>query len=430
VSADSRSTASLRRTLITAIKSKAQSTLVPGSTEPTIESSRWVVLWIALAIQTANSIVAASLTVLLPLIKSEFHLTFAQAGVLANFSYLGGFFTLALAGWAVDAFGDRVVLVVGALVTGFAAVACALAPTFVMILVALLIMGAGLSTPTPAGSIAVRSAFPLRLRGMAMGIRQTGMPLGSLLAALALPSIALWAGWRTAVAAAGAVSIVAAIVGLRFYRSKRLGTSGERGGSLLHILTRDITVAAISGTLMVSGQMCLLTYLIAYLIHDRHLSITAAAVYLALASLAGVFGRVFWGVVSDRLLSGSRRRAVLLAGATGAAGSLALAILPSALPLPVIAAAVLVCATGAVGWNGVQVSFLSELARPGTEGRSVGVGQTIQQPGILIGPFLFGLVVDMTGSFRPAWALLAGFLVLAMLIMSAAREVRQPSAAR
>ena len=52
----------------------------------------------------------------------------------------------------------------------------------------------------------------------------------------------------------------------------------------------------------------------------------------------------------------------------------------------------------------------------------MGIGLTIQQPGILAGPFLFGLVADLTGSFRLAWILLAGFLATAMLIMSAARD--------
>ena len=46
----------------------------------------------------------------------------------------------------------------------------------------------------------------------------------------------------------------------------------------------------------------------------------------------------------------------------------------------------------------------------------------IQQPGILAGPFLFGLVVDATGSFRPAWLLQAGFLAAAMAIMAATHE--------
>lgn len=385
-----------------------------------------MILSVALAIQIATSVVAAALVVLLPIVKAEFHLTFAQAGVVVNFTYVGGFFTIALAGWAVDALGDRLVLVLGGILTGAAALACALAPTFVVLLGGLLIMGVGIGMGTPAGSIAVRSAFPLRLRATVMSIRQTGFPFGSFFAALIVPSIALSAGWRGALAAAGVASIVVAFAGLGIYRpGPRSITGGGISVSLLKVLTRDITIAATSGMLLVAAQMCLLTYLVAYLIHDRGLPITTAAVYLALAQLAGVVGRVLWGVVSDRLLFGSRRKAVLLAGSTGALGSLALAILPSGFSFPVLVVAILVCAIGAVGWNGVQISFLSELARPGSEGRSVGLGLMIQQPGVLIGPFLFGLIVDKSGSFQPAWLLLTAFLGMAVLITSSTREVPQ-----
>jgi len=390
------------------------------------QSSRWVVLGVALAIQVSTSIVAAALPVLLPLVKSEFHLTFAQAGVLANFPYAGSFFTLALAGWAVDTLGDRVVLVVGGLVTGVAALATAIAPSLALVLVALLVMGAGISMPTPAGSIAVRGAFSLKLRGTVMGIRQTGIPIGSFFAAIALPPMALASGWRVAVAVAGAASIVIAVAGLRIYRSKpRPGESSVPSTTLLRVFNRRIAVAGLSGLLMVSGQMCLLTYLGAFLIRDRDLSITNAAFYLGLASLAGAFGRVLWGMVSDRFLSSSRRGALLMAGAFGAVGSIGLAILPNSLPFPFLVAAILLCATGAVGWNSVQVIFLSELAPIGSEGRGVGLGQMIQQPGILLGPFLFGWIVDATASFRPAWLLLAGFLLVAMMTIATVGESPQ-----
>jgi MFS-type transporter involved in bile tolerance (Atg22 family) len=127
------------------------------------------------------------------------------------------------------------------------------------------------------------------------------------------------------------------------------------------------------------------------------------------------------------MLGGSRRYAILLAGATAALGSAGLAFLPIDTPTPVLGVAVLVCAVGAIGWNGVQISLLSELAAPGAEGRAVGMGIMLQQPGMLIGPFLFGLVVDASGSFRAAWLLLVAYFVLAILVISAVREAPRSS---
>lgn len=386
-------------------------------------SPRWTVLAVALGVQTAISVVAAAMAVLLPFVKAEFHLTFAEAGVVVNFSFVGGFLAVALAGLAVDALGDRFVLVLGGILAGVAACAAAISSNFWVLLVLLVVMGVGTATPTPAGSVAVRRAFPLRLRGMVMSIRQTGVPFGFFIAALILPSVAIGRGWRAAMVVAGLVSILVALITLVVYRSAEPveRVAGERRG-FGNVFNRDSAIASSGGVFLVAAQMSLLTYLLSYLVHDRHLPLTTAAAFLAIAQVGGAGGRVLWGVVSDRLLGGSRRTALLLAAGTGAVGSLALAALPFGAPVAILIAAILVSAAGAVGWNGVQISYLSELARPGTEGRNVGIGLMIQQPGILAGPFLFGLVADLTGSFRLAWILLAGFLAAAMLIISAARE--------
>lgn len=386
-------------------------------------STRWTVLGVALAVQVAISLVSAAMAVLLPFVKAEFHLTFAQAGLLANFSFVGGFLAIALAGLAVDALGDRFVLILGGLLAGLAALAAAFSPTFLILLTALVVMGVGIAAPTPAGGVAVRRAFPRRLRGMVMSIRQTGLPLGFFFAALILPAVAIAHGWRAAMVVAGLISIVVALGCLAVYRSAEPAgqVEGESRG-LGNVFKRDSAIAAGGAVFLVAAQMSLLTYLVSYLIHDRRLTITAAATFLAIAQLGGAGGRILWGVVSDRLLGGSRRTTLQLAAATGAAGSLALAALPSQSPAAVLLVAVLIAAAGSVGWNGVQLSFLAELARPGTEGRNLGIGLMIQQPGILAGPFLFGLVADITGSFRLAWVLLAGFLGTAILIISRARE--------
>jgi MFS family permease len=368
------------------------------------------------------SLVAAAMAVLLPFFKAEFHLTFAQAGIVANFSFIGSMLATALAGLAVDALGDRFVLVIGGIATGVAASAVAVSFNFWVLLVVLLVMGVGFATATPAGSVAVRRAFPQRLRGTVMSIRQTGLPFGFFFAALILPGIAISRGWRTAMVTAGLISILIAVITFVVYRPDPSDRSDSGTRGFAKVFSRDSAIASLGGLFMVAAQMSLLTYLVSYLVHDRHLPLTTAAAYLAIAQLGGAGGRVFWGLVSDRLLDGSRRSALILAAGTGALGSLVLAVLPLNAPVATLIAAILVSATGAVGWNGVQISYLSELARAGSEGRNVGIGLTIQQPGVLIGPFAFGFVADLTGSFQFAWILLGVFLAAGMLIISMVRE--------
>ena len=284
-------------------------------------STRWTVLAVALGVQTATSVVAAAMAVLLPFVKDEFHLSFAEAGLVANFSFVGGFLTIALAGLAVDLLGDRFVLVLGGIIAGAMAMAVAAVSGLWLLLLLLVAMGAGVAMPTPAGSVAVRHAFPLHLRGSVMSVRQTGIPLGAFFAALILPPVALLAGWRTAMVAAGAISLLSAATALAVYRTAgRPDPVPGHGRGFRHVMTRDIGIAAVAGILLVAAQMCILTYVVTFLVHDRRLPLTAAAAFLALAQLFGAGGRILWGVVSDRLLGGSRRRALFLAAATGVAG--------------------------------------------------------------------------------------------------------------
>lgn len=190
-----------------------------------------------------------------------------------------------------------------------------------------------------------------------------------------------------------------------------------------HVVTADVVIAGGSGILLLCGQFCLLSYLVVFLTTVWHQPISTAALFLAVSQLAGAAGRVLWGAASDRLLGGSRKQAVMLAGGTAAVGSLALGLLPVTTPASVLMVIVIIFAAGASGWNGVQIALLSELAWPGTEGRTVASGIMIQQPGILLGPWVFGLVVDATQSFQDAWIGLAVALGLAVLIFSRVSEV-------
>lgn len=264
-----------------------------------------------------------------------------------------------------------------------------------------------------------------------MSVRQTGIPLGGFLAALVLPPIALSWGWRAALGLAGAGTILIGLVCLILYPSAQTGRALDavsrapvRARSLLG---RDVAVLGGAGMFLAAGQFCLVTFLISYLIRDQQESIGTAAILLAVAQLTGAGGRIMWGAVSDRLLRGRRSRVITTAAFTATTGSLLLAFLPPHAAFPVIVVSVVIFAVGALGWNGVLVSLLSELAAPGTEGRTIALGLMLVQPGIVLGPLLFGMVLDRTGSFPLAWLLLAAGLGLATLITSRARDAPPPT---
>ena len=84
---------------------------------------------------------------------------------------------------------------------------------------ACVLAGFGFSVLNPSTGKAVVDWFPPRRRGVAMGIKQTGLTLGGLAGALTLPPLALTHGWRYALAAAGVLSLVSAVLVALVYRS-------------------------------------------------------------------------------------------------------------------------------------------------------------------------------------------------------------------
>ena len=79
--------------------------------------------------------------------------------------------------------------------------------------------------------------------------------------------------------------------------------------------------------------------------------------------------------------------------------------------LPVLAAAV---GIAAFGWLGLHLALVTEIGGTRASGLLTGLAVIFSWGGILIGPPLFGLLIDVTDSYRSAWlALAATALVVA-----------------
>ncbi len=389
----------------------------------------------ALVVQVTVSLILLGYPAVVPFVKDDLHLTLAQAGVFASIPGLGMLLGVMAAGWTVDRTGERRVLTLGGLATGAAAALPVLAPSYPLLLAAIVVVGVGGATPTPAGARAVMVEFPRRQRGLAMGIRQTGVPLGGVLAALTLPPIAVHAGWRPALAVAGASALLGAALGALFYRLG--GGSGgssapaaERPAGVLSLFNRNLLWIGGCGFIFVMGQYCLVTYVVVFLHQTWGLPLVLASLFLAATHLSGAAGRVSWGWFSDAVFGGSRRLTLVVVSLAGAAGVIAVAWIPAHEPFVFMAAAVVLAGGCVIGWNGVWVTMLAEVAPPGLQARSIAAGLTFNQPGILLGPWLFGLVVDATGSFQVAWTGLAALLVVSAGLITRAAEPRSDHPAR
>ena len=389
---------------------------------------RWRILIAALLVQVTISIVTLGLPAVAPFAMHDLNLSTAEVGLFATVLNVGTMVALMPAGWAVDVLGERRVLIVGGVATGVIAACASIVPRLALLLPVLIVVGLAAATPTPAGSTAIMSAFALKDRGFVISVRQTGVPVGGALAALILPPLAIAFGWRHALLVAAALAVAGAAAAWLLVRRvppHKNSAVREPRGSMRAVITRDTTLIGLASVFLTSGQYVLTSYIALYLLHDFHVRLSVGSLFLVTLNVGGLLGRMLWGAVSDRGYGPRRKRTLIVASLIGSAGFLILAAMPAAVPRVILLVLVLALGATVIGWNGVFVTLLSEIARPDRRGRSVACGLTLAQVGIFAGPFLFGLLTETSHSYRLALAVVAGTLLLPSVLLQPVREVHR-----
>jgi sugar phosphate permease len=384
--------------------------------------SRWAVLALVTLAHALGALSVLSVAPLAPLLLEAFTLTRAQVGLLVPAVYLGGVLMSLPAGWVTDRLGVRLTLALGQLLIGVMVLAGAGADRLPALLVLLVLAGFGFSVLNPASGKAVLEWFPPRGRGFAMGFKQTGLTLGGLTAALTLPPLAVAHGWRFALAAAGTVSLVSSALVALLYRTppgSAASTVADRPSlrDLRVFLGRPgVLVVLGSGFALSVAQASVLAHTALFARETFEVSTVTAARVLAAAQLGGTAARLGWGGVSDRFFGG-RRRPGVVASALVATAAYAVFALGDRLPVAVLAPVALVAGAGAFGWVGLYFALVAEIGGARHAGLLTGVAVAFSWSGVLVGPPLFGLAVDTTGSYTAPWLLLGAVSVLVALAL-------------
>jgi MFS transporter, ACS family, hexuronate transporter len=374
-------------------------------------ASRWPILALVTVAHALGALTALAVAPLAPFLLESLALSRVQAGLFLPAVYLGGVLMALPAGWFTDRLGVRFTFALGQLVVGSMIALAAWSPDYGLLLVLLVLGGFGFSVLNPATGRAVVEWFPPRERGIAMGVKQTGLTLGGLAAALILPLIARAWSWRHALATAGLLSLASATLVAIFYRSQPAHPSAApveraRLSELGEFLRRPPVLVVFGCGLALSiAQSSLMAYLVLYAKDSFDVSAVRAAQFLAIAQIGGTVSRVLWGVVSDRSFGGRRRPGVVASAAIGAAAYATLA-LGSSLPIWLVYPLAFVAGAGAFGWVGLYFALVAEIGGPRHAGLLTGAATACSWSGTLIGPPIFGLVLEATGGYAVSWLIL------------------------
>jgi ACS family hexuronate transporter-like MFS transporter len=383
------------------------------------DRSPWTILGLAVGMQFGVSLIDQGVLTLTGYIKQDLGLSAFLAGLVVASFALGRIIGAYAAGLAADRLGEHRTLLVGGLATAGVVLVAAMAPlpVFVPLLV---LAGATGASSTPAGGRLVLLAFPKNRRGTALGIRQTGIPVAGLIAAATLPWIAHVSSWRWALAAAACVTALTAVP-LLLLRGTPPPPQPEK--PLPHVgRNRNLLMLTAWGCLIVTGQYALVAFLALDLNQGAGLTLAEGSILLAIANAAGIIGRVLWGLVSDHHRGGSRKIYLLTINVVALIGSLLMFAVPRTAPIALIGVIVAIAGLALIGYQGLWITMIAEVAGPERVGAATGFAITFVASAIALSPPLFGLVADLAGTYRAIWIVLAAFLAIALVPAMLVRE--------
>ena len=379
---------------------------------------RWAILAVGVGAQAAVAGLRLGLPSLGPSLRDAFALSLPEVGLVFTSVAAGIVLTLIVWGALADRVGERPVLAWGLAGTAVALAGAAFAPAFPALLIALLVAGMLAGSATGASGRAVMGWFPRSERGMALGVRQMGMPLGGGLAAVALPLLAGAWGLRAAFLALAAGCLAAALASARWMREAPPPPADRpRVQAPPPLRDRRLWRLSAGSALLLIAQSGMLGFIVLFLHDERGWSAAAAAGVLAAFHVGGSVARVLAGRWSDRLderIAPMRR--IALASAALIAAAAALGALPTVFLLPVLIAGGIL----AMSWNGLSLTAAAEMAGRERAGTAMSLQNTVVSAAAAVAPVAFASVVVAT-SWPLAWlglaiSQLAGVGVLGPLV--------------
>lgn len=360
------------------------------------------------AAMVTSTLLQGALGVLSRFILDEFGITRSQFGfVFAAYSLVGGLSALYI-GTLADR-NSRGVLMGLFAAAGFAAVGAAFSPTYLLLVVAILFGGLALGAGNPVTNRIVAQHISMRRRGLVIGIKQAGPPLGIFLAGIALPAIAVATNWRVALSTAVLLPVVGLLGTYLLVPGEPADRPAPSKVSDLHDKVRFVVRwLTFIGFSVGFTNSVVTAFLPLFAQEDLALSPTLAGVVAAIMGLAGVAGRIVWGAVGR---SFERPSTALLIIAGFSAASFASIALSAAFGIPWLWAGAIGSGVSVLAWHAVAWLVIVDRVDVAAIGRASGMMHMGSTFGFAAGAPLAGLLLDASDSYTLMWGLLAVAMV-------------------
>jgi len=368
-----------------------------------------------------------------PEIRRELRLSNTQLGfVLSAFAYPYLLFQI-FGGWIGDRFGPRKTLFLCGVIWAAATILTGLAGTLATLFLVRVLLGVGEGATFPVATRAMQMWTPPGRRGFAQGITHAFARFGNAVT----PPIVAWlialVTWRGSFVALGCVSLLWVLTWIWYFRDNPAEHSRVTPEELERLPNHGVAIRREQRPRVPWGPLArrmlpvtivyfcygwtlwlFLSWIPSFFYQNYQQSLTQSAFYSAGVFLAGVIGDTLGGVASDRILhrTGDRaaaRRNVIVAGMLG--GFLFL------IPVILVHDVNVVAISLAAAFFSVELVVAPIWAvpmdiAPKYSGSASGMMNFGFGVAGIISPFVFGYLIDKTGSWTLPFAGSIGLLLL------------------
>jgi len=401
-----------------------------------------------------DSLDLGALTFLLGSIRTEWGLSVQQAGLLSSTGFLGMFVGAAASGLLADRFGRSIVLQLSIVAWGIGGLCCGLAPDVLTFGLARLLVGLGMGMEFPVAQALVSEFMPAKRRGQYIAYLEGLWPVGFVVSGLVCLAALSVANWHWAFIIESLPAVFVFVVRRRIPESPRwLAARGQhaRADAVLSSIESEVRsrpggaplpepsaelgeqegstgfaalwaggYARRTAMLWVLWFMVMLGYYglttwLGALLQQGGFAVTKSVYYTILISLAGVPGFVFAGWLVEHwgrrpscatMLIAAAASAYLYRTASGQAALIAFGLCMQFFLF---------------GMWCVVYAYTPELYPTRMRATGSGFASAIGRVGALLGPYLVGTLLPLTGQ-AGIFALAAGAFVLAGVVVLAFGE--------
>lgn len=388
-----------------------------------------IVLGSTTSVQALVTMISLTVSVMAPTLARELNVSVGTIGLYASMSYIGAMIGSLLSGGFVLRYG-AIRISQGIMITCSLGLLLCINGHWIWFLISAFICGLGYGPATPASSQLLSRHLPTRYLSLGFSIKQTGVPLGGILAGLVVPWLLIRHSWQDSMLVIAASVIMASFI-LQLCRKqfdvqlepKANLFRGNFFSSLRLVLSHpQLKLIAVATFFFSATQQCYIYFLVTFLESNIGWDNQKAGIALAILGASAVLGRIIWGAVADAT-GRSQLLIMILAFAMATVTLLTGLITPEWSSISIFILCGVFGATGAA-WNGIYLAEITRHVAAEDVSRATGGGLFVTFFGVVVAPPIFGLIINLTHSFETAYiALGSATMLIGLLLLKNQRKL-------